>query len=33
LKEGAEELDEGEKIGVYDLAELLVRSMEEPEDA
>jgi heterodisulfide reductase subunit D len=31
LKEGAEELEEGE-IGVYDLAELLVRSMEEPED-
>jgi heterodisulfide reductase subunit D len=31
LKEGAEEAEEGE-IGVYDLAELLVRSMEEPED-
>ncbi len=31
LKEGAEEVDEG-NIGVYDLAELLVRSMEEPQD-
>ena len=31
LKEGAEETDEGE-IGVYDLAELLVRSMEGSED-
>jgi len=31
LKEGAEEVDEGE-IGVYDLAELLVRSMEGPQD-
>ncbi len=31
LKEGAEEADGGE-IGVYDLAELLVRSMEEPQD-
>ena len=32
LKEGAEEAEEG-KIGVYDLVELLVRSMEEPQDA
>ena len=31
LKEGAEEVDGG-KIGVYDLAELLVRSMREPQD-
>ena len=31
LKEGAEEVEEGE-IGVYDLAELLVRSMEEPDN-
>ena len=31
LKDGAEEVEEGE-IGVYDLAELLVQSMEEPED-
>jgi len=31
LKEGAEEAEEG-KIGVYDLAELLVRSMEDPQD-
>lgn len=31
LKEGAEEVEEGE-IEVYDLAELLVRSMEEPQD-
>jgi len=31
LKEGVEEVDEGE-IGVYDLAELLVRSMEVPQD-
>jgi len=29
LKEGAEAVDEG-KTGVYDLAELLIRSMEEP---
>jgi heterodisulfide reductase subunit D len=33
LKEGAEEVDEGGEIAVYDLAELLVRSMEEPQDA
>ncbi|UCD72308.1 MAG: (Fe-S)-binding protein [Syntrophobacterales bacterium] len=31
LKEGAEEVDKGE-MEVYDLAELLVRSMEEPRD-
>ena len=31
LKEGAEEVDERE-IGVYDLAEILVRSMEGPQD-
>lgn len=31
LKEGAEELEEGE-IDVYDLAQLLVQSMEEPQD-
>ncbi len=31
LKEGAGEVDEGE-IEVYDLAELLIRSMEEPQD-
>ncbi len=31
LKEGADGIDDG-KIGVYDLAELLVRSMEGPED-
>jgi heterodisulfide reductase subunit D len=31
LKEGAEETDDGE-MGVYDLAQLLVQSMEEPQD-
>ena len=31
LKEGAREAGEGE-IGIYDLVELLVRSMEDPHD-